>query len=59
MAPKDMYDTFSSNLEKDSQTEASKNRSYEDYIAAKQKAMIEMKSVKSKKQAEKADAERI
>jgi predicted nucleic acid-binding Zn-ribbon protein len=33
---KDMYDTFSSNLEKDTQTEASKNRAFEDFMAAKQ-----------------------
>jgi predicted nucleic acid-binding Zn-ribbon protein len=54
---KDMYDTFSSNLEKSTQTEASKNRSFEDFIAAKHTEMIEMKTTKGKKESQKAEAE--
>merc|ERR1719440_564243 len=56
---KDMYDTFSTNLESDTQTEAKKNRDYEDFIAEKQKEMIELKEVKAKKEGEKASAEEL
>merc|ERR1719359_805010 len=54
---KDMYDTFSSNLEDDTQTEATKNRNFEAFIAEKAKEMIKAKEVKAKKESEKAEAE--
>merc|ERR1719316_2001716 len=54
---KDMYDTFSTNLEDDTQTEASKNRVFEDFIAEKQTEQLNMKKVKAKKESEKAQAE--
>merc|ERR1719379_3196489 len=54
---KDMYDTFSSNLEKDTQTEATKNRVFEDFIATKMEESNEMKATKLKKEGEKAEAE--
>merc|ERR1719420_204750 len=37
--------------------EASKNRLFEDFIAVKQKELIELKKTKAKKEAEKAEAE--
>jgi predicted nucleic acid-binding Zn-ribbon protein len=54
---KDMYDTFSSDLESAMADEASKNRLFEDFIAVKQKELIELKKTKAKKEAEKAEAE--
>jgi predicted nucleic acid-binding Zn-ribbon protein len=54
---KDMYDTFSSDLEAAMQEEASKNRVFEDFIATKQKELIELKATKAKKEAEKSEAE--
>eukprot|EP00747_Dinoflagellata_sp_TGD_P140613 gnl/TRDRNA2_/TRDRNA2_176029_c2_seq19.p1 gnl/TRDRNA2_/TRDRNA2_176029_c2~~gnl/TRDRNA2_/TRDRNA2_176029_c2_seq19.p1 ORF type:complete len:711 (-),score=234.78 gnl/TRDRNA2_/TRDRNA2_176029_c2_seq19:90-2222(-) len=54
---KDMYDTMSATLEDDTQTEASKNRVFEDFMNEKQTEMVEMKDVKAKKESEKAEAE--
>merc|ERR1719247_2475951 len=48
---------MSSNLEKDTQTEATKNRVFEDFIATKLTEMNEMKATKAKKEGEKAEAE--
>jgi len=54
---KDMYETFSAGLESGMEEEATKNRVFEDFIATKQKELIEMKKTKAKKEAEKSDAE--
>ena len=54
---KDMYDTFSSDLESAMESEASKNRLFEDFIATKQKELIELKATKVKKEAQKSEAE--
>jgi len=54
---KDMYDTFSADLESTTQAEASKNRLFEDFMATKQEELIKLKETKAKKEDEKAEAE--
>jgi len=53
----DMYDTFATDLETQTQDEGMKNRDFEDFIAAKQKEYLEMQAVSAKKAEEKAEAE--
>merc|ERR1719395_186922 len=54
---KDMYETFSADLESATNEEATKNRLFEDFIATKQQELIELKETKAKKETEKAAAE--
>eukprot|EP00747_Dinoflagellata_sp_TGD_P155054 gnl/TRDRNA2_/TRDRNA2_177551_c3_seq6.p1 gnl/TRDRNA2_/TRDRNA2_177551_c3~~gnl/TRDRNA2_/TRDRNA2_177551_c3_seq6.p1 ORF type:complete len:707 (+),score=290.46 gnl/TRDRNA2_/TRDRNA2_177551_c3_seq6:115-2235(+) len=56
---KDMYDTMSSDLEDDTQTEATKNREFEDFIAVKTKELMETEATRAKKEKEKADTEAL
>jgi len=53
----DMYETFASTLESETQDEGMANRDFEDFIAAKQKEFNEFDRVIAKKQEEKAEAE--
>jgi len=53
----DMYETFATDLETETQDEGMKNRDFEDFIAAKQKEYLEMDTVIAKKAEEKAEAE--
>jgi len=53
----DMYNTFSEDLESATQAEASKNRVFEDFIAAKQEELTTMQETMKKKEREKAEAE--
>merc|ERR1719181_366032 len=52
---KDMYDTFTADLEKITQTEATKQRDYEDLMAELVKEMNTMTAIVAKKEAEKAE----
>jgi chromosome segregation ATPase len=54
---KEMYATFSDDLESKMEDEAEKNSLFEDLIATKQKEMIEMQESVKKKTAQKAEAE--
>merc|ERR1719395_123233 len=54
---KDMYETFSADLESATNDEATKNRLFEDFIATKQQELIELKETLAKKEEEKAEAE--
>merc|ERR1719330_891975 len=56
---RDMYDTFATNLEDATLTEATQNRQFEDLIAEKVKQLKKLQATKSKKEAEKADAETL
>lgn len=56
---KDMYDTMSADLEKQTHTEASKQRAFEDLIAELKHALENMKSELRKKEGQKAEAEQI
>jgi predicted nucleic acid-binding Zn-ribbon protein len=53
----DMYATFATNLEDATTTEAKQNMNFEKLIATLQKEASDMKTVKSRKEEEKADAE--
>merc|ERR1719235_1121223 len=53
---KDMYDTFTADIEKLTQTEATKQRDYEDLMAELVKEMNTMTAIVAKKEAEKAAA---
>lgn len=54
---KDMYDTFTADIEKLTQTEASLQRDYEDLIATLTTELNDMNAIVVKKEAEKAAAE--
>merc|ERR1719157_471113 len=55
---KDMYDTFSMNLEKATETEAVAQKNYESLIGVKENEMATLAETKKKKEGEKADAEK-
>jgi len=54
---KDMYDTFSQNLEKSTETEAVSQKNYENLMAVKAKEMHTLTGEKRKKEGEKAEYE--
>jgi hypothetical protein len=54
---RDMYDTFSNDLESATVTEATSNRDFENFIATKMKELLQDKATKVKKEDEKAEAE--
>merc|ERR1719313_2356436 len=54
---KDMYETFATDLESATNTEATRNREYETFIAIKAEELAELEATKAKKEEEKADAE--
>jgi hypothetical protein len=56
---KDMYDTMSADLEKQTHTEASKQRAFEDLIAELKESLRNMESELRKKEAKKAEASMI
>merc|ERR1719238_1553046 len=56
---KDMYDTFSMNLEKSTETEATQQKNFESIISVQNKEMFTLQTTKSKKEIEKADAEKV
>merc|ERR1719330_1568033 len=56
---RDMYDTFATNLESATQTEATQNRQFEDLIAEKVKQLKKLQATKAQKEADKADAETL
>eukprot|EP00747_Dinoflagellata_sp_TGD_P151986 gnl/TRDRNA2_/TRDRNA2_177258_c4_seq21.p1 gnl/TRDRNA2_/TRDRNA2_177258_c4~~gnl/TRDRNA2_/TRDRNA2_177258_c4_seq21.p1 ORF type:complete len:701 (+),score=241.17 gnl/TRDRNA2_/TRDRNA2_177258_c4_seq21:38-2140(+) len=53
----DMYATFSANVQEKTQTEASKNRSFEDFVTTKAKQMLNLEASKTKKEELLAQAE--
>jgi len=53
----EMYDTFSSDLESTTEAEAKKNKDFEELLAGKQEALLDMKDQVAKKEQEKAEAE--
>merc|ERR1719428_548458 len=55
---KDMYDTFSMNLEKSTETEAVAQKNYESLIGVKENEMATLVDARKKKEGEKADAEK-
>mmetsp|Transcript_40309 Transcript_40309/g.96676 ORF Transcript_40309/g.96676 Transcript_40309/m.96676 type:complete len:677 (+) Transcript_40309:129-2159(+) len=55
---KDMYDTFTLNLEESSATEASKQGMYEDYMHSKIKELTELTDVLSKREVSQAEAKK-
>jgi len=54
---KDMYETFATDLESATNTEATRNREFETFISIKAEELAEMEAIKEKKEGEKADAE--
>lgn len=54
---KDMYETFTNDLETSTDTEATANRDFESFIATKTVELNEMKALKEKKEGQKAEAE--
>merc|ERR1719428_2454711 len=56
---KDMYDTFSMNLEKATEVEAVAYKNYESIIGVKENEMTELVADREKKDGEKANAEKI
>jgi len=54
---KDMYETFTNDLETDTNTEATSNRDFENFIATKTKELNELKATKEKKEGQKVEAE--
>merc|ERR1719247_451460 len=56
---KDMYDTFAMNLEKSTETEATQFKNYESLMASKASEMSTASATRTKKEGEKADAEKI
>merc|ERR1719428_730101 len=56
---KDMYDTFSMNLEKATEVEAVAYKNYESIIGVKENEMTELVAEREKKDGEKANAEKI
>merc|ERR1719399_1758028 len=55
---KDMYDTFSMNLEKGTESEAVSQKNYESLIGIKENEMATLIEARTKKEGEKADAEK-
>merc|ERR1719238_1964580 len=55
---KDMYDTFSMNLEKGTETEAVAQKNYESLMGVKENEMATLVAARTKKEGEKADAEK-
>merc|ERR1719217_1860704 len=55
---KDMYDTFSMNLEKSTETEAVAQKNYESLIGVKENEMATLMDARKKNEGEKADAEK-
>merc|ERR1719298_58165 len=55
---KDMYDTFSMNLEKATEVEAVAQKNYESLIGVKENEMATLMEARKKKEGEKADAEK-
>merc|ERR1719482_867126 len=55
---KDMYDTFSMNLEKTTEVEAVAQKNYESLIGVKENEMATLVDARKKKEGEKADAEK-
>merc|ERR1719337_190741 len=55
---KDMYDTFSMNLEKSTEVEAVAQKNYESLIGVKENEMATLVDARKKKEGEKADAEK-
>merc|ERR1719337_206188 len=55
---KDMYDTFSMNLEKATEVEAVAQKNYESLIGVKENEMATLVAARTKKEGEKADAEK-
>merc|ERR1719217_1567973 len=55
---KDMYDTFSMNLEKATEVEAVAQKNYESLIGVKENEMATLMDARKKKEGEKADAEK-
>jgi len=56
---KDMYETFASDLETSTQTEATANTDFETFIAIKTEELNAMKASKAKKEEQKAEAEAL
>merc|ERR1719198_1777876 len=56
---KDMYDTFSMNLEKATEAEATQQKNFEAISAVNKQQQMEDSSVRTKKEQEKADAEKL
>jgi hypothetical protein len=56
---KDMYDTFAMNLEKSTETEATQYKNFENVMSAQAKEMKTLSDTKTKKEGEKADAEKV
>merc|ERR1719247_1523948 len=56
---KDMYDTFSMNLEKSTETEATQAKNFEGVSSVAAKEMKSLSDTKAKKEGEKADAEKV
>jgi len=54
---KDMFDTFSGDLESTTELEAKRNKNFEEFIAEKQQELSEMKELVSEKKQQKAEAE--
>jgi len=54
---KDMYDTFSSDLESTTEAEATANRNYEDFIHKKMEELAQLEATKAEKEELKAEAE--
>merc|ERR1719247_1908213 len=56
---KDMYDTFSMNLEKSTETEATQQKNFESVMAVNSAEMATLTATRTKKEQEKADAEKV
>merc|ERR1719399_920858 len=56
---KDMYDTFSMNLEKSTESEATSTKNYENLSSVAAKTMSVLAATKTKKEIEKAEAEKV
>jgi len=54
---KDMFDTFSGDLESTTEEEAKRNKNFEEFIAEKQQELAEMKELVAEKEKQKAEAE--
>merc|ERR1719456_699836 len=55
---KDMFDSFSMNLEKSTEVEATQQKNFENLMAVKNSELSEMTAMRTKKEGEKADAEK-
>merc|ERR1719352_1495039 len=56
---KDMYDTFSMNLEKSTETEATQQKNFESIQSVNAAEMATLTATRTKKEQEKADAEKV